>query len=165
MSEKTNQGKRAARDTGIDERGRNNINTDVNYTGVGCVLDGDVNALSGDGGDIRGDQSDFVGDGSDIGGDESDIVEDDSDIGEDESDIGEGGSDSGDDGSDNGRNGYPGDFGDWHPFMNKVHAQLTMLYHGSHRRNCDHVTFRTFMTILKVFLLSNLKGRCHQKLF
>ena len=40
--------------------------------------------------------------------------------------------------------------GDWHPFRNRVSAQLILLYHGSHRRNCDLVTFRAFMTILKV---------------
>ena len=40
--------------------------------------------------------------------------------------------------------------GEWHPFQNKVTAQLVLLYHGSHRRNLDLVTFRAFMTILKV---------------
>ena len=70
---------------------------------------------------------------------------------EDASVVGEGGSDSGDDGGDSVSDS--GDLGDWHPFMNKVHAQLVLLYHGSHRRNCDHVTFRTFMTILKVLFL------------
>ena len=40
--------------------------------------------------------------------------------------------------------------GEWHPFRNRVSAQLILLYNGSHRRNCDLVTFRAFMTILKV---------------
>ena len=40
--------------------------------------------------------------------------------------------------------------GEWHPFRNRVTAQLVLLYHGSHRRNLDLVTFRSFMTILKV---------------
>ena len=44
----------------------------------------------------------------------------------------------------------PGNLGEWHPFENKVHAQLVLLFLGSHRRNFDLVTFRAFLTILKV---------------
>ena len=39
---------------------------------------------------------------------------------------------------------------DWHPFKSRVHCQLVLLYHGSHRRNIDLVTFRAFMEILEV---------------
>ena len=57
------------------------------------------------------------------------------------------------DGSDDGGVGDPCEVqGEWHPFVNRAHAQLVMLYHGSHRRNCDQVTFRAFMTILRVIL-------------
>ena len=41
---------------------------------------------------------------------------------------------------------------DWHPFLSRVHYQLVMLYHGSHRRNVDLVTFRAYMQVLKVRL-------------
>ena len=42
---------------------------------------------------------------------------------------------------------------DWHPFRSRVHCQLVLLYHGSHRRNVDLVTFGAFMQILKVSVL------------
>ena len=58
----------------------------------------------------------------------------------------EGGGDS--DGGGNGEN-------DWHPFTNRVHAQLVLLYMGSHRRNCDLVTFKAFMKVLKVTAILN----------
>ena len=61
--------------------------------------------------------------------------------------VGGGGSDSS--GSDAGFSD-PGNLGEWHPFENKVHAQLVLLFLGSHRRNFDLVTFRAFLTILKV---------------
>ena len=43
--------------------------------------------------------------------------------------------------------------GDWHPFKSRVHCQLVMLYHGSHRRNIDMVTFRAFLEILKFYVV------------
>ena len=43
--------------------------------------------------------------------------------------------------------------GDWHPFRSRVHAQLVLLFHSSHRRNVDLVTFRSYMHVLKVSFL------------
>lgn len=42
--------------------------------------------------------------------------------------------------------------GDWHPFKSRIHCQLVMIFHSSHRRNVDLVTFRAFMHVLKVKL-------------
>ena len=39
---------------------------------------------------------------------------------------------------------------DWHPFLSRVHCQLVLLYHGSHRRNLDLITFRAYLQVLKV---------------
>ena len=46
--------------------------------------------------------------------------------------------------------------GDWHPFRSRVHAQLVLLYHSSHRRNIDLVTFRSYVHVLKVICLKLL---------
>ena len=40
--------------------------------------------------------------------------------------------------------------GDWHPFKSRVHCQLVLLCHGSHRRNTDLVSLRAYMHVLKV---------------
>ena len=40
----------------------------------------------------------------------------------------------------------------WYPFKSRLHCQLVLLYHGSHRKNVDLVTFRAFISILKVWV-------------
>ena len=56
---------------------------------------------------------------------------------------------------DNGSNITLDDFQDehsWHPFYSRVHCQLVLLYHGSHRKNIDLVTFKAFLTIMKTWV-------------
>ena len=40
----------------------------------------------------------------------------------------------------------------WHPFLSRLHCQLVLLYHGSHRKNIDLVTFRAFLSVLRVWV-------------
>ena len=40
----------------------------------------------------------------------------------------------------------------WFPWMSRVHFYLTVLYHGSHRRNIDQVTLKVIMDILKIYV-------------
>lgn len=51
------------------------------------------------------------------------------------------------------------DRNDWHPFLSRVHCQLVLLYHGSHRRKMDLVTFRAVMEILKVYKINKIANK------
>ena len=40
----------------------------------------------------------------------------------------------------------------WFPWKSRAHFYLTVLYHGSHRRNIDQTTLRAIMDILKIYV-------------
>ena len=40
----------------------------------------------------------------------------------------------------------------WYPWLSRIHYYLTVLYHGSHRRNMDQATLRALMDIFRIYV-------------